>query len=84
MKNSELCYVFLHVLLASRLSDRLSAENHETVYLKGCLDFMSLTLIGRKRGMTRLFTSKGIEVPCSIIEIEPNVISQIKSLETDG
>lgn len=46
---------------------------------------MSLTLIGKKRGMTRLFHTKtGKVVPCTIIEVEPNVIMQIKTAESDG
>ncbi len=46
---------------------------------------MSLTLIGKKRGMTRLYDSKSNKsIPCTVIEVEPNVISQIKTLENDG
>jgi large subunit ribosomal protein L3 len=46
---------------------------------------MSLTLIGKKRGMTRLFDSKSNKsIPCTVIELEPNVVSQIKTIESDG
>lgn len=45
---------------------------------------MSLKLIGRKKGMTRLFNDKGDLVVCTVISAEPNVISQIKRKETDG
>lgn len=45
---------------------------------------MALKLIGKKRGMTQLFDEKGHLVPCTLIEIEPNVISQIKTKEKDG
>ena len=41
-------------------------------------------LMGRKRGMTQLFNEEGNAVPCTVIEVEPNVITQIKSLERDG
>ena len=45
---------------------------------------MSLKLMGRKRGMTRLFNKKGESIVCSVIEAEPNVIIQIKNHEKDG
>jgi large subunit ribosomal protein L3 len=46
---------------------------------------MSLTLIGKKRGMTRLFDEKSNKsIPCTVIELEPNIISQIKTIENDG
>ncbi len=46
---------------------------------------MSLTLIGKKRGMTRIFCSKtGKNTPCTIIEIQPNLLVQSKTIETDG
>lgn len=45
---------------------------------------MTIGLVGRKRGMTRIFTDEGASVPVTVIEIEPNKISQIKSLESDG
>ena len=43
-----------------------------------------LQLMGRKRGMTQLFDNNGNNVPCTVIEIEPNVITQVKQKETDG
>ena len=44
-----------------------------------------ITLIGKKRGMTRLFDSKSNKsIPCTVIEVEPNVVSQIKTVENDG
>lgn len=43
-----------------------------------------LTLMGKKRGMVQLFNEKGHRVVCTVIEAEPNVITQIKSKETDG
>ena len=40
--------------------------------------------MGKKRGMTQLFDDKGNLIVCTVIEIEPNVVAQIKSRETDG
>ena len=45
---------------------------------------MSLGLVGRKVGMTRVFTDDGTSVPVTVIEVEPNRVSQIKTVETDG
>ena len=45
---------------------------------------MSLNLMGKKRGMTKIFDEEGYIVPCTVIEIEPNVVTQIKTVETDG
>lgn len=45
---------------------------------------MALKLKGKKRGMTQLFDEKGNLMPCTVIEIEPNVITQIKTKERDG
>jgi large subunit ribosomal protein L3 len=45
---------------------------------------MSLGLIGRKCGMTRIFQEDGSAVPVSVIKIEPNKVVQVKNEETDG
>lgn len=45
---------------------------------------MRLKLIGKKRGMTQLFDEVGHLVPCTVIEVEPNVIAQVKTVENDG
>lgn len=45
---------------------------------------MALKLMGKKRGMTQLFDEKGNAVVCTVIEIEPNVVTQIKTKEKDG
>jgi len=45
---------------------------------------MSLGLVGRKCGMTRVFTEAGETVPCTVIEVLPNRVSQLKSSESDG
>src|SRR3974390_469662 len=43
-----------------------------------------LGLVGRKRGMTRVFTDAGETVPVTVIEVLPNRVTQIKSAESDG
>ncbi len=45
---------------------------------------MSHKLMGKKLGMTQLFDEKGNAVACTVIEVEPNVVTQVKSKETDG
>ena len=45
---------------------------------------MAIGLVGRKCGMTRIFTEAGSSVPVTVIEIDPNRITQIKTLDTDG
>ena len=45
---------------------------------------MAIGLVGRKCGMTRVFTEAGVSVPVTVIEVDPNRITQIKSVETDG
>ncbi|MFZ9348302.1 MAG: 50S ribosomal protein L3 [Arenimonas sp.] len=45
---------------------------------------MTIGLIGRKAGMTRVFTEDGQSVPVTLIEATPNRITQIKTAETDG
>lgn len=45
---------------------------------------MSLGLIGRKIGMTRLFTENGDSLPVTVIDVSDNRVTQIKKLETDG
>lgn len=41
-------------------------------------------LIGRKVGMTRIFTEDGISIPVTVVEVENNRVTQVKSVETDG
>ena len=41
-------------------------------------------ILGRKVGMTEVFTKEGKVVPVTVIEVEPNVVTQVKSVETDG
>ena len=45
---------------------------------------MAIGVIGRKCGMTRIFTPEGESVPVSVIEVEPNRIAQVKTTATDG
>lgn len=45
---------------------------------------MTLKLMGKKRGMTRLFDENGNHVVCTVISAEPNIITQIKRKESDG
>ena len=45
---------------------------------------MTIGLIGRKRGMTRVFTDEGDSIPVTVIEVSPNRVTQVKTVETDG
>ena len=45
---------------------------------------MNLKIIGKKKGMTRLFDEKGNHVVCTVISAAPNVVSQVKRKERDG
>ena len=45
---------------------------------------MTIGVVGRKVGMTRVFTDEGASLPVTVIEIEPNRVAQLKTLETDG
>jgi len=45
---------------------------------------MTIGIVGRKVGMTRVFTDDGASLPVTVIEVEPNRITQLKTLETDG
>jgi len=45
---------------------------------------MSIGIVGRKAGMTRLFNEDGESIPVTVIEVPPNRVSQVKSAETDG
>ena len=45
---------------------------------------MSIGLIGRKCGMTRVFCEDGTSVPVTVLQIDSNRVTQIKSLEIDG
>lgn len=45
---------------------------------------MSIGLMGQKIGMTRVFTEDGVSIPVSVVEVLPNRVTQLKTLETDG
>jgi len=45
---------------------------------------MAIGIVGRKVGMTRVFTEEGASVPVTVIEVEPNRVTQMKTVETDG
>jgi large subunit ribosomal protein L3 len=45
---------------------------------------MAIGVVGRKAGMTRIFTEQGESIPVTVIEVEPNRVTQMKSDETDG
>ena len=44
----------------------------------------SLGIVGRKAGMSRMFTEDGKSIPVTLIEATPNRITQVKTIETDG
>jgi len=41
-------------------------------------------IVGRKCGMTRVFTDDGVSIPVTVIEAQPNQITQVKTVESDG
>jgi large subunit ribosomal protein L3 len=45
---------------------------------------MSLGLVGRKIGMTRIFTDDGASLPVTVLDVSNNRVTQIKSADTDG
>jgi len=45
---------------------------------------MTIGLVGRKSGMTRVFTEDGASIPVTVVEIAPNRVTQIKQPESDG
>ena len=45
---------------------------------------MTMGLVGRKCGMTRVFTDDGVSIPVTVIEAQPNQITQVKTVESDG
>ncbi|WP_279500577.1 50S ribosomal protein L3 [Aeromonas veronii] len=45
---------------------------------------MTIGLVGRKVGMTRIFTEDGVSILVTVIEVEANRVTQVKSVETDG
>lgn len=45
---------------------------------------MPIGLIGRKAGMTRIFSEDGVSTPVTVIEVTPNRVSQVRTAEADG
>ncbi len=45
---------------------------------------MTIGIVGRKSGMTRIFTDEGLSIPVTVLEISPNRVTQVKSTDTDG
>ena len=45
---------------------------------------MTIGIVGRKSGMTRVFADDGASIPVTVIEVEPNRITQIKTADSDG
>jgi len=45
---------------------------------------MTIGLVGRKSGMTRVFTEDGVSIPVTVVEITPNRVTQIKEVDSDG
>jgi len=45
---------------------------------------MAIGVIGKKKGMTRIFTESGESIPVTVIEVEPNRVTQVKDTERDG
>jgi large subunit ribosomal protein L3 len=45
---------------------------------------MTIRLVGKKCGMTRVFTEDGVSEPVTVVEVLPNRVTQIKTVDTDG
>ena len=45
---------------------------------------MTIGIVGRKSGMTRVFNDKGASIPVTVVEVEPKRVTQIKTDEIDG
>ena len=45
---------------------------------------MAVGIVGQKCGMTQIFTEDGASIPVTVIKVEPNRITQVKTVETDG
>jgi large subunit ribosomal protein L3 len=45
---------------------------------------MAIGIIGRKAGMTRVFTEEGASVPVTVVEVDPNLVTQVRNQEADG
>jgi len=45
---------------------------------------MAIGIVGRKAGMTRVFSEDGVSTPVTVIEVEPNRVTQVRTVESDG
>ncbi len=45
---------------------------------------MAIGLVGKKCGMTRVFTPEGVSLPVTVVHVEPNRVVQVKTKENDG
>ena len=45
---------------------------------------MAIGVVGKKAGMTRIFTEEGQSVAVTVVQVTPNRVSQVKTTETDG
>ncbi len=45
---------------------------------------MTIGVVGRKCGMTRVFSEEGLSIPVTVIEVHPNRVTQVRTEETDG
>ena len=45
---------------------------------------MSIGILGKKLGMTSVFDDNGSLIPCTVIEVTPNVVTQVKDVDKDG
>jgi large subunit ribosomal protein L3 len=45
---------------------------------------MTIGIVGRKSGMTRVFTEDGVSIPVTVVEVSPNRVTQIKEIDSDG
>ncbi len=45
---------------------------------------MSIGLVGRKSGMTRVFTDDGVSIPVTVIEVDPNRVTGVRTIDANG
>ena len=45
---------------------------------------MTLGVIGKKLGMTQIFDEQGLAIPVTVIQVDDIVVTQVKTVETDG
>jgi large subunit ribosomal protein L3 len=45
---------------------------------------MAIGIVGRKTGMTRVFTADGVSIPVTVVEATPNRVTQVKTVDSDG